>query len=268
MNKIGFIGLGVMGEPIARRLLQQQYPLTVFDTDESPLERVRAAGAAVAQHPLDIARRCNTVFIMVRNEEQVDEVLFGNDGMAPALTPEHGVILLSTLSAGYVKDLTDKLPSIPILDAPVSGGRAGAESGQLTIMAGADPVYFEKFKRQLDLIGNQITYVGEVGAGQTAKAANQIIIALTRAAVGEAMMFARQNEVDPEIVRKAIATGLAGSATLDSYGPRITKLDNPVQFNSEILAKDVNNIARAASKLGLDLPFLNLVRDAYNSSLE
>jgi len=265
MKKTGFIGLGVMGEPIARRLVNSNGELMVCDTDGGPCQRLAAAGAAVAETPLEIARHCHTIFIMVRNAAQVDEVLFGDHGMAPALTDRHAIVLLSTLATGYTVSLARKLPGVALVDAPVSGGRAGAESGQLTIMAGAGPEDFARLEPELRLVGNTVTYVGGLGSGQTAKAANQIIIALTRAAVGEAMLFVKRNGIDPEIVRQAIATGLAGSATLESYGPRITGLDNPVQFNSEILAKDINTIAGSAAELGLELPFLDLVRDAYNA---
>jgi 2-hydroxy-3-oxopropionate reductase len=201
---------------------------------------------------------------MVRDATQVERVVFGDDGVAQALSPDHTLVCMSSLSAAYMKDVASRVGNASVLDAPVSGGKAGAEVAELTIMVGGSEADFQRIQPFLKLMGKTITRVGELGSGQTAKAANQIIVAITRAAVGEALLFAAQAGADPERVRQALAGGLADSATLETYGAWISRLDNPVRFDSPIIKKDINNVVAAAAALGVDLPCATLVRDCYN----
>jgi len=264
MSALGFIGVGVMGEPMARRLLRAGHPLRIYDPVPEPVSRLAADGAVACRDAAEVAEGAEVIFLMVRDAAQVEQVLSGPGGLAGRLTARHTLVCLSTLNPEFMKGLAGRLPGVALLDAPVSGGRAGAESGELAFMVGGDAAVCERVEPFLAVMGHQIRRIGPLGSGQVAKAANQIVITLTRAAIGEAFLFAARSGVDPEQVRQALLGGLARSATLETYGPRVSGLENPVQFESEILKKDINNTVAAAEAIGVHLPFATLVRDCYN----
>lgn len=264
MAKLGFIGTGVMGEPMARNLLTAGHALFVHDEIAERMVGLVADGAVACDGSAEVARNCHIVFLMVRDASQVERVLFGEHGVAAEATSAHTLVCMSSLPASYIRDVASRVGDAAVLDAPVSGGKAGAAVAELTIMVGGAEADFQRIKPFLKLMGKTITRVGELGSGQTAKAANQIIVAITRAAVGEALLFAARDGADPEKVRKALAGGLADSNTLQTYGPRVSVLDNPVRFDSAIIKKDINTVVAAAATLGVDLPCASLVRDFYN----
>lgn len=265
MANLGFIGTGVMGEPMARNLLAAGHALYVHDAVAANMAGLIDDGAVACDSAAEVAQHCHIVFLMVLDARQIEDVVFGVNGVAQALTPAHTLVCMSSVPAAYMKDMARRVGDVAVLDAPVSGGKAGAAVAELAIMVGGAEGDFKRIKPFLKLMGSNITRVGELGSGQTAKAANQIIVAVTRAAVGEAMLFAARDGADPEQVRQALMGGLAHSATLETYGPRISGLQNPVRFDSPIIKKDINNVVAAARELGVDLPVSTLVRDAYNS---
>ena len=265
MANLGFIGTGVMGEPMARNLLAAGHVLYVNDAVAANIAGLVADGAVACGSAAEVARHCHIVFLMVLDARQIESVVFGGGGLAGELTAEHTLVCMSSVPAAYMRDMARRVGQAAVLDAPVSGGKAGAAVAELAIMVGGDQRDFERIKPFLKLMGHNITRVGELRFGQTAKAANQIIVAITRAAVGEAMLFAARDGADPEQVRQALMGGLAHSATLETYGPRISGLDNPVRFDSPIIKKDINNVVAAAAELGIDLPVASLVRDSYNN---
>ncbi len=268
MANLGFIGTGVMGEPMARNLLAAGHALYVHDTVAANLVGLIEDGAVACDSAAEVARHCHMVFLMVRDATQMELVVFGADGIAQALTPAHTLVCMSSLPAAYMKDMACRVGNVAVLDAPVSGGKAGAAVAELAIMVGGADEDFQRIKPFLKLMGKTITRIGELGSGQTAKAANQIIVAITRAAVGEALLFAARDGADPELVCQALLGGLAHSATLETYGLRISGLENPVRFDSSIIKKDINNVVAAAAQIGLDLPCTTLVRDCYNNWTE
>lgn len=265
MANLGFIGTGVMGEPMARNLLRAGHALCVHDAIAAQMASLVAGGAVPCENAAQVVRNTSIIFLMVRDAAQVENVVFGGNGAAQALTPAHTLVCMSSLPAAYMRDLAIRLRDVPVLDAPVSGGKSGAAAAELAIMVGGAEEDFQSIEPFLRLMGTTVTRVGAIGSGQTAKAANQIIVAITRAAVGEALLFAARDGADPEKVRQALAGGLADSATLATYGPRICALDNPVRFDSPILKKDINNVVAAAAALGVELPCATLVRDCYNT---
>jgi len=256
-----------MGEPMATNLLAGGHALSVYDIDKDRMDALARAGATVCGNAREVAQNADIVFLMVLSPEDVESAIFGNDGAIEGLVPGNLVVCMSSIPTDVTRDIAARLAEreIGMVDAPVSGGRAGAAAGSLAIMAGGEERDFNRVLAYLKLMGDTITLVGGSGSGQTAKAANQIIVTLTRAAVGEAILFATRNGANPERIIAALSGGLADGRTLQSYGPRIAGQDNPVEFGSPILKKDINNIVEAAQSAGIELPFASLAREMYNS---
>lgn len=270
LDILGFIGIGDMGGPMAKNLLSAGLPLYIYDIAIEKTEHPAEAGAIVSQDVQELARKSDIIFIMVRTETQVQDLLFNEDGIVDSLQPGTIIVCMSTMSPQLSRDIAFRLQSknIHILDAPVSGGVTGAEKAKLAIMVGGEQSIFQKVQPYFNRMGQNVSLVGESGSGQVAKAANQIIITLTRAAIGEAMFLAMKNGADPENVRLALSGGLADSATLQTYGTRIAKMEHPVEFDSSILRKDMNTVMKAAERLELDLPFSTLVQTMYNKAAQ
>jgi len=256
-----------MGEPMARNLMAGGHALHIHDLDPERMDALARDGAVPCRNAREVAQQSDIVFLMVLSPEDVETALFGRDGAIEGLVPGNLVICMSSIPTDVTRDIAARLAEreIGLVDAPVSGGRAGAAAGSLAIMAGGEERDFNRVLPYLQLMGGTITRVGGCGSGQTAKAANQIIVTITRAAVGEAMLFALRNGADPERIIAALSGGLADGQTLQSYGARIAGQDNPVEFGSPILKKDINNLVEAAQSAGIDLPFASLVREMYNS---
>jgi 2-hydroxy-3-oxopropionate reductase len=242
MKKIGFIGLGIMGKPMAKNLLAKGFPLYFYT--RKPLieeEFVKAGGIACAS-PKELAPLVDVIITMVTNTHDVEEVLFGKEGAIHTAKPSCVVIDMSTISATHTKKIAEKLQQhdIEMLDAPVSGGEQGAINGTLSIMVGGKEEILKKVHAILATLGKQIIHIGDHGAGQTAKACNQIIIAETIVAVDEALRLAKRSGVDPAKVREALLGGFASSRVLEVHGKRMLEGDYAPGFKASLHRKDMH----------------------------
>ena len=251
--KIGFIGLGIMGSPMAKHLLDAGHSLFVRTRSKVPAE---LAGATVCASPAEVARAADIVFLMLPDTPDVEKVLFADDGVAHGLSAGKTVVDMSSISPIETKAFAQKINALgcDYLDAPVSGGEVGAKAGSLTIMVGGPDATFEKVKPLLALMGKNITLVGGNGDGQTTKVANQIIVALNIAAVGEALLFASKAGADPEKVRSALMGGFASSRVLEVHGERMIKRTFNPGFRIALHQKDLGLALAGAKAIGVSLP--------------
>jgi 2-hydroxy-3-oxopropionate reductase len=255
MSKIGFIGLGIMGRPMAGHLKAAGHDITVVERKSLTAED--RAAFAVAPSAEAVAAASEVVILMVPDTPDVEAVLFGANGVAAGLKPGSLVIDMSSISPTATKTFAAKIKAqgSEYLDAPVSGGEVGAKNAALTIMVGGSPAAFERAKPLFEKMGKNITLVGEEnGAGQTCKVANQIIVALTIEAVGEALVFASKAGADPAKVRQALMGGLATSRILELHGERMIKRTFAPGFRIELHQKDLNLALQAGKELGVALP--------------
>jgi 2-hydroxy-3-oxopropionate reductase len=264
MSKLGFIGLGIMGTPMALRLAAGGHELFVHTRSE-PKPEVLAAGAVRCASAKEVAARADIVFTMVPDTPDVAKVLFGDDGVAAGLKDlKRGpdgrggktVVDMSSISPIETKDFAQRINALgcDYLDAPVSGGEVGAKAGTLTIMVGGPEAVFERIKPLFELMGKNITLVGGNGDGQTCKVANQIIVALNIAAVGEALVFASKAGADPAKVRQALMGGFAASRILEVHGERMIKRTFAPGFRIGLHQKDLSLALAGARALGVALP--------------
>lgn len=251
--KIGFIGLGIMGAPMARHLLDAQHELFVHTRGAVPS---LLTAATVCASNADVARAADVVFIMVADTADVEQVLFGQQGVAEGLSRGKTVVDMSSISPMETKRFAKKVNELgcEYLDAPVSGGEVGAKAASLTIMVGGSEAAFAQVKPLFELMGKNITLVGGNGDGQTTKVANQIIVALNIAAVGEALLFASKAGADPAKVRQALMGGFASSRVLEVHGERMIKRTFAPGFRIRLHQKDLGLALQGARELGLALP--------------
>ena len=251
--KIGFIGLGIMGAPMAQHLLTAGHELTVVT--RRPLPDYLAA-ATVCTTSAAVARAADIIILMVPDTADVQEVLFGTDGVSEGLTAGKIVVDMSSISPMETKKFAAKINALgcDYLDAPVSGGEVGAKAASLTIMVGGPDAAFERVKPLFELMGKNITLVGGNGDGQTTKVANQIIVALNIAAVGEALLFASKAGADPAKVRQALMGGFASSRILEVHGERMLKRTFNPGFRIRLHQKDLAIALNGARELGVALP--------------
>lgn len=254
MATIGFIGLGIMGAHMARNLKKAGHALVLNGAYPVP-DDLRSLGKVVASST-DVARASEIVVIMVPDTPDVANVLFAEDGVAQGLEKGQLVIDMSSISPIETQAFAKKINALgcDYLDAPVSGGEVGAREASLTIMVGGPEAAFERAKPLFDVMGKNITLIGDNGAGQTCKVANQIIVALNIEAVAEALLFASKSGADPERVRRALMGGFAASRILEVHGERMTKRTFNPGFRIELHQKDLNLALESAKKLGLALP--------------
>ena len=252
--KIAFIGLGIMGRPMAGHLKNAGHAITVVERKSLTAED--RAGFAVAPDGKSAAAGADAVIIMVPDTPDVEAVLFAAGGVAEGLKPGTLVIDMSSISPTATKDFAAKIAAkgCDYLDAPVSGGEVGAKQASLTIMVGGSEAAFERAKPLFEAMGKNITLVGDTGAGQTCKVANQIIVALTIEAVAEALTFASKAGADPAKVRQAITGGLATSRILELHGERMIKRTFAPGFRIRLHQKDLNLALQAGRELGVALP--------------
>ena len=252
--KIAFIGLGIMGRPMAGHLKNAGHSITVLERKSLTAED--RAAFAVAPDGKSAAAGADAVIIMVPDTPDVEAVLFGAGGVAEGLKPGTLVIDMSSISPTATKDFAAKIAAkgCDYLDAPVSGGEVGAKQASLTIMVGGSEATFERAKPLFEAMGKNITLVGDTGAGQTCKVANQIIVALTIEAVAEALTFASKAGADPAKVRQAITGGLATSRILELHGERMIKRTFAPGFRIRLHQKDLNLALQAGRELGVALP--------------
>ncbi|RJG10745.1 2-hydroxy-3-oxopropionate reductase [Massilia cavernae] len=255
MAKIGFIGLGIMGHPMARNLQDGGHQLLVQDRPSVPGDIVES-GATLCATVADVARGADVIILMVPDTPQVEEVLFGADGVAAGLSAGKTVIDMSSISPIATKEFAQRINALgcDYLDAPVSGGEVGAKAATLTIMVGGPEQAFEAARPLFDLMGKNITLVGGNGDGQTTKVANQIIVALNIQAVSEALLFASKAGADPAKVRQALMGGFAASRILEVHGERMIKRTFQPGFRIELHQKDLNLALQGAKALGVALP--------------
>ena len=250
---IGFIGLGIMGAPMAGHLLAAGH--TLFVRTRSKVPEALAAATACAS-PKEVAERADIVFLMLPDTPDVETVLFGKDGVAAGLSKGKTVVDMSSISPIETKAFAQKINALgcDYLDAPVSGGEVGAKAASLTIMVGASEEAFARIKPLFELMGKNITLVGGNGDGQTTKVANQIIVALNIAAVGEALVFAAKAGADPAKVRQALMGGFASSRILEVHGERMIKRSFNPGFRIQLHQKDLSLALAGARALGVALP--------------
>ncbi|MES2993785.1 MAG: 2-hydroxy-3-oxopropionate reductase [Pseudomonadota bacterium] len=255
MSKLGFIGLGIMGTPMALRLKAGGHELFIHTRSE-PKPEVLAAGAVRCASAKEVAERADIVFTMVPDTPDVAKVLFADDGVAAGLSKGKTVVDMSSISPIETKDFAQRINALgcDYLDAPVSGGEVGAKAGTLTIMVGGPEAVFERVKPLFELMGKNITLVGGNGDGQTCKVANQIIVALNIAAVGEALVFASKAGADPAKVRQALMGGFAASRILEVHGERMIKRTFAPGFRIGLHQKDLSLALAGARALGVALP--------------
>ena len=264
--RVGFIGLGIMGRPMAGRLAAGGHELAVFARREVPAE-LREQGVAACASSREVAARAEAIITMLPDTPQVEEVLFGANGVAEGLTPGKVVIDMSSISPIATKDLAARINALgcQYLDAPVSGGEVGARNGTLSIMVGGPPEIFDRIRPLFELMGKNITLVGGNGDGQTAKVANQIIVALNIEAVAEALLFAAKAGADPAKVRQALMGGFANSRILEVHGERMIRRTFDPGFRIELHQKDLNLALAGARALGISLPNTATAQELFNA---
>jgi len=266
-ESIGFIGLGIMGQPMCLNLRKAGFPLTVYNRTRQRMEPVLVAGATPADSPAQVAERSTIVITMVTDTADVEQVLFGDQGAVPGLKPGSVVIDMSTISPSATRRMAEKIKAhgSDMLDAPVSGGDVGAKAGTLAIMAGGDETVLERCRPVLAAMGKTITHVGGHGMGQTVKLCNQILVSVTNLAVCEAVSLAQQAGVDPMTMIEAVKNGAAGSWQLSNLGPRMVAEDFAPGFMVDLQQKDLRLALQSAFELHLPLPALSLVHQLFSA---
>jgi len=254
-TKAGFIGLGIMGLPMAANLVKNGVELAAFTRSGVPAELTQA-GATASDSPAAVAEKADVIFLMVPDTPDVERVLFGENGVANSLRAGQIVVDMSSISPIATREFAAKVRErgADYLDAPVSGGEVGAKAASLTIMVGGAQATFDKVKPLFEMMGKNISLIGEVGAGQVCKVANQVIVAATIEAVGEALLLASKAGVDAEKVRTALMGGFASSRILEVHGERMTKRTFNPGFRIELHQKDLNLALATAQSLGVSLP--------------
>jgi len=267
MAKFGFIGLGIMGKPMAGHLIAAGHTVYVYDLNSEPVKELASKGAVGCRNNKEVAQNSGVVFIMVPDTPDTEAVLFGKDGVVEGLRPGSVVVDMSSISPIATKEFAKKLDALgaKMLDAPVSGGQVGAEKATLSIMVGGQPEVFEQIKPYFEIMGKNIVHVGGNGDGQTCKVANQIVVALTIEAVGEALLFASKAGADPAKVRRALLGGFAQSRILELHGERMIRRSFEPGFRIRLQQKDLNLALQAARSLGLSLPNTSMAQELFNA---
>ncbi len=264
--KLGFIGLGIMGSPMAGHLINAGYPVYMYTRSKIPSE-LASSSAKQCNSSKEVAENSDIIFMMLPDTPDVEKVLFGENGVAIGLSKGKIVVDMSSISPIATKEFAKKVNSFgcEYLDAPVSGGEVGAKNATLSIMVGGNEATFNHVKPVFELMGKNINLVGGNGDGQTAKVANQIIVALNIEAVGEALLFASKAGADPAKVRNALMGGFAGSKILEVHGERmINRTFNP-GFRIELHQKDLNLALNSARALGVSLPNTATAQELFNA---
>ena len=254
--KIGFIGLGIMGRPMAKNLVKAGHELVVFDYNKDALADLVSCGAAEAASGKEVASQSEVVITMVPNSPHVRAAVLGENGVAEGAKPGTVVIDMSSIDPTESKAIGAELEKLGIemLDAPVSGGEPKAIDGTLSVMVGGKKELFDKYYDMLMVMAGSVVYAGELGSGNVAKLANQIVVAVNIAAVSEALTFAKKAGTDPELVYQAIRGGLAGSTVMDAKAPMILNRNFNPGFRIELHIKDLNNALNAAHAVSSPVP--------------
>lgn len=265
--KLGFVGLGIMGGPMARRLQQAGHQVCVFGRRSETMQPLVGHGCNAAGTPREVAERSEVIFTMVSDTPDVEAVILGDFGLIEGAQNGSIIVDMSSIAPLATQRLAKKLAEhhVDMLDAPVSGGEIGAIEGTLSIMVGGKAAVFERVKPLFEIMGKNIVHVGEHGAGQTAKLCNQIVVAMTIAAISEAFLLADKAGVDAARVRQALMGGFAGSRIMEVHGQRM--LDNNFKpgFKADLHRKDLKNAMETARELGLALPGTAMVAQLMNA---
>ena len=264
--KLGFVGLGIMGTPMAGHLIAAGHTVFISTRSKVPDELAKSA-AIICASPAEVAKQADIIITMVPDTPDVEKVLFGEHGIASGLSKGKIVVDMSSISPIETKVFAQKINALgcEYLDAPVSGGQLGAKGATLTIMVGGSEATFAKVKPVFELMGKNITLVGGNGAGQVTKVANQIIVALNIEAVAEALVFASKAGADPAKVREALMGGFASSKILEVHGERMIKRTFDPGFRIELHQKDLNLALSSAKALGVSLPNTASAQELFNS---
>jgi len=267
MTELGFIGLGIMGKPMASHLVKAGHTVHVCDLVEESVKHLCSLGGKACSCCREIAQKSDIIFIMVPDTPDVEAALFGAEGVAEGLKPGSIVVDMSSISPIATKEFAKRLAAmgVKMLDAPVSGGQVGAENATLSIMVGGPLDVFNQIKPYFELMGKNIVHIGDHGDGQTCKVANQIVVALTIEAVAEALLFASKAGADPAKVRAALLGGFAQSRILELHGERMIKHNFNPGFRIRLHQKDLNLALEAARSMGLSLPNTALAQELFNA---
>lgn len=268
MAQIGFIGLGIMGKPMAGHLLAAGNTVNVFDRDGEAVKELAAKGGVACESSRHVASVSDIIIVMVPDTPDVEDVLFGEDGVAQGVRAGSVVVDMSSIAPIATKEFAKKLADLGVdmLDAPVSGGQVGAEKAILSIMVGGKQEIFDRVKPLFELMGKNIVLIGDHGAGQTCKVANQIAVAVTIAATAEALTFASKAGADPAKVREALMGGLASSRIMELHGERMIKRTFQPGFRIRLHQKDLNLALQSARSLHMSIPNTSLAQEMFNAA--
>ena len=267
MANLGFIGLGIMGKPMAVHLVKAGHRVFVYDLNPLPVQELSAKGAAACRSNKEVAEKSDIIILMLPDTPDAELALFGKEGVAEGVKKGSVVVDMSSISPIATKEFAKKLEELGVemLDAPVSGGQVGAENATLSIMVGGKAEVFEKIKPFFEVMGKNIVHIGGHGDGQTCKVANQIVVALTIEAVSEALVFASKAGADPRKVRQALLGGFAQSRILDLHGERMINRSFKPGFRIQLHRKDLNLALQAARQLGVSLPNTATAQELFNA---
>jgi len=266
-ERIGFIGLGIMGKPMCANLLKAGFPLTVWNRSRPAIDAVVGYGAAAGESPADVAARSDVIITMVTDSPDVQEVVLGENGVLHGARAGSVVVDMTTMSPAVTREIAATLAErgVDMLDAPVSGGDVGAKNGTLSIMVGGRAEVFERCRPVFEAMGKNILHIGPHGAGQTTKLCNQIAVAVNMLAGCEAIMLAAKSGIDPKKMLGAISAGAAGSWMLSNLAPRIVDGDFAPGFMIRLAQKDLRLVLEAADQLDLPLPGTALMNQVWRA---
>ena len=267
MERIGFIGLGIMGKPMARNLIKAGYPLVVHNRSRKAVEELAAEGATPAESPREVAEQVDVVITMLPDSADVEQVVLGQNGVVLGLRSGMLLVDMSTIAPATARRVYQALRArgVESLDAPVSGGEVGAKEGTLSIMVGGTAAAFQKVLPIFGVLGKNIVLIGEPGAGQVTKACNQIVVGVTIQAVSEALMLARRSGVDPTKVREALLGGFAQSRILELHGKRIIERTFQPGFRIRLHRKDLAIALQTGREVSLPLMLTSQVAELMNA---
>ncbi len=263
MERVGFIGLGIMGKPMAKNIMKSGYDLVVYNRSQASVQELIKEGAEAAQSPKAVANKVDVLVTMLPDSPDVKKVLLGVDGAIEGLSKGKMVIDMSSISPIVTRELVVTLQDkgIRMMDAPVSGGEPGAIEGTLAIMVGANESDYEQYRKLLLAMGKSVHRVGHVGSGNVAKLVNQSIVALNIAAISEAFLLGAMSEVNPRSIYEAISSGLAGSNTLNAKFPMMIDRNFMPGFTLELHKKDLDNVLKTAQSLNIEMPLTSMVTE-------
>jgi len=269
MKKLGFIGLGIMGKPMSKNLIDAGYDLIVYDIVEEVLNEVVKYGAKKGTSPRNIAENSEIILTMLPNSPEVKAVVVGENGVIEGAKLGQILIDMSSIAPLVTRQLAEELKAkgVEMLDAPVSGGQEKAQAGTLAFMVGGKKEIFEECKEILNVMGGSVTLVGDIGAGQTAKLVNQAIVAINIAAIAESLVLGKKAGVDPEMVFNAIKNGLAASQCLNDKAPRMFSGQYDPGFKMKLHVKDLTNALETSKELHLAMPLTAQVLEMMQSLL-